>query len=387
MAADLAPELLPEPLRRAAPRRVLMTADTLGGVWTYALELSRGLAARGTDVVLASLGRLPDAAQRREAAAIPGLELHPSSWRLAWMDDPWADLAAAGDWLLRLAADVQPDLVHLNDLGQGAHAWRAPVLTVAHSCVLSWWQAVHGCPAPAGWSRYAAEVRRSIAASDLLVAPSHALLADLQKLYGPLPAARVIANGSRRPARVARMREPMILAAGRIWDEAKNLAALAAVAPRLSWPVWIAGPAESPDGHLLALRNVILPGLLAPTELDRQRARAAIYALPARYEPFGLSILEAAQAGCALVLGDIPSLRENWGGAALFVPPEDHEALRHALQGLIDDEVRRTRLATAARRRAARFGIEAMVEGYLRAYAELESAGAGRRAQPVEAMP
>ncbi len=33
--------------------------------------------------------------------------------------------------------------------------------------------------------------------------------------------------------------------------------------------------------------------------------------LPARYEPFGLSVLEAALSGCALVLGDIPSLRES----------------------------------------------------------------------------
>ncbi|MBN8726364.1 MAG: glycosyltransferase family 4 protein [Xanthomonadales bacterium] len=387
MAADLAPSLTPDALRRATPQRVLMTADTVGGVWTYALELCRGLAAQGTEVVLASLGRLPDASQRRAAAAIPGLELHPSSWRLIWMDEPWADLEAAGEWLMRLAEETRPDIVHLNDLGQGALPWRAPVLTVAHSCVLSWWHAVHGCPAPAGWSRYAAEVRRSIAASDLLVAPSHALLANIRQHYGPLPPARVIANGSSAPARVARTRKAMILAAGRIWDEAKNLGALAAIAPRLSWPVWVAGPTESPDGHPVNLRNVTLPGMLAPAELGRHRARAAIYALPARYEPFGLSILEAAQAGCALVLGDIPSLRENWDGAALFVPPDDHDALQHALQGLIDDEMQRTRLAAAARRRAARFTAAAMVDAYLQAYAGLAPARASERGQPMEVLP
>ena len=66
--------------------------------------------------------------------------------------------------------------------------------------------------------------------------------------------------------------------------------------------------------------------------------RAAIYALPARYEPFGLSILEAALSGCALVIGDIPSLREIWADAALFVPSDGHDAplahvgeLHHAL--------------------------------------------------------
>ena len=39
----------------------------------------------------------------------------------------------------------------------------------------------------------------------------------------------------------------------------------------------------------------------------------------ALYEPFGLAVLEAAQAGCALVLSDIPTFRELWDGAALFV--------------------------------------------------------------------
>ena len=57
--------------------------------------------------------------------------------------------------------------------------------------------------------------------------------------------------------------------------------------------------------------------------------RATIFALPARYEPFGLSALEAGLAGCALVLGDIP-MREVWHDAAMFVPPEQPAALENA---------------------------------------------------------
>jgi glycogen synthase len=86
------------------------------------------------------------------------------------------------------------------------------------------------------------------------------------------------------------------------------------------------------------------------------------YALPARYEPFGLTVLEAALAGCTLVLGDIPSLGELWADAAVFVPPEDPEALQLALQGLIDDPVRR---------RARRYSAERMVRRYLDLYGRL----------------
>ena len=49
------------------PHRVLMTADTIGGVWQYAVDLARGLGEYGVDVTLATLGGEPSAAQRSEA--------------------------------------------------------------------------------------------------------------------------------------------------------------------------------------------------------------------------------------------------------------------------------------------------------------------------------
>src|SRR5207248_6075453 len=93
-------------------------------------------------------------------------------------------------------------------------------------------------------------------------------------------------------------------------------------------------------------------GSLSPPHFADWLARAAIYALPARYEPFGLSVLEAAQAGCALVLGDIPSLRENWDGAAVFVSPDSPPELEAALAALIREPQRRDRLAARPRARA-----------------------------------
>jgi glycosyltransferase involved in cell wall biosynthesis len=106
-------------------------------------------------------------------------------------------------------------------------------------------------------------------------------------------------------------------------------------------------------------------------ELARELATAAIYALPARYEPFGLSVLEAALSGCALVLGDIPSLRETWQDAALFVAPDDHAALHEALVSLMHNPSERSRLAQAAFVRAHAFGPDRQGDAYLQAYARL----------------
>jgi glycosyltransferase involved in cell wall biosynthesis len=108
-------------------------------------------------------------------------------------------------------------------------------------------------------------------------------------------------------------------------------------------------------------------------------SRASIYALPARYEPFGQTALEAALSGCALVLGDVPSLREVWGPAALYVPPDDHAALHAALTMLIDDELLRRRMATKAHTRALQFTPSRMVDAYLSAYARMVGPAAATR--------
>ena len=78
-----------------------------------------------------------------------------------------------------------------------------------------------------------------------------------------------------------------------------------------------------------------------------------VFVSPALYEPFGLAVLEAAQAGCALVLADIPTFRELWDGAALFVPPSDDRAIAATLSTITADTALRTRMAAAAERRAA----------------------------------
>jgi glycogen synthase len=79
-------------------------------------------------------------------------------------------------------------------------------------------------------------------------------------------------------------------------------------------------------------------------------------------------------SGCALVLGDIPSLRENWDRAARFVPPEDTDALRLAVAELADDSVQRETLAEAALERSSQFRLEGIAKEYLSAYDELSVA-------------
>src|SRR3546814_9443647 len=108
-------------------------------------------------------------------------------------------------------------------------------------------------------------------------------------------------------------------------------------------------------------------------DMQRWLARAPIYVAPALYEPFGLGVVEAAQAGCALILSDIPSFRELWEGAAIFVDPHNPHAITAAIEILIDHEPLTRERGAAAARRAARYTVPAMAESIDRKSTRLNS--------------
>jgi glycogen synthase len=352
--------------------RVLTTADAVGGVWRYTVDLGRELAARGVQMTIAVMGPSPTASQRQEAADA-GLAVVDRPYKLEWMTDPWADVERAGEWLLDLEQQANPSVVHVNGYAHAALPWRAPVMVVAHSCVRSWWRSVKGEPAPASMDRYSAAVRAGLAGARMVIAPTAAMADALEAEYGARLSVRVIPNGRRHApgADVPMSKEDVVFAAGRLWDEAKNIGMLRRVANDLDWPIVVAGDRSGPDGQTHELGPLRLLGHLPADELAGWYRRAAIYALPARYEPFGLSVLEAAAAGCALVLGDIPSLRENWAGVAVFVAPDDPGAVSTALRRLIAAGSERRRLGRLAFERAAALTINRTADEYLRVYGAL----------------
>lgn len=350
------------------PRRVLMTGDTIGGVWTYALQLVESLAPHGVEVTLVAMGGRPSAEQSRAAALLPNLELIESDLKLEWMTDPRSDLRQAQELLLQAEAAFAPDIVHVNGYANAAAGFAAPILIVAHSCVSSWWQACLREPIPRSWDAYRHRLQQGLAAADCVVAPSRAFLGSFMAANIISSPSRVIYNGRDPQCYRPRTKRPFVLAAGRLWDQAKNIGAVCRAAARLSQPVHVAGDGILP-GPLP--RNLRFLGLLDSAELAVQMAEAAVFIAPARYEPFGLAVLEAALSGCALVLGDIPTMRELWDGAASFVSPGDSDALANAIALLLADRQAAARAGLAARQRALKYGAEQMASAYVALYQEL----------------
>lgn len=365
---------------------VLVTADTLGGVWTYARELVSGLAKRGVRVTFVSFGEIPGEKMTHWLDGLSGVEFRPTAFRLEWMQDAEDDLAASAEYLTAVVREVKPDLLHLNQYYYGALPVDVPKIVVAHSDVVSWWVSVHGTePRESAWSRwYRESVTRGLLAATAVVAPSRWMLEQVHRFYGAPQQDSVIYNG-RSPALFNPhvTKEQYALGVGRIWDSGKQVTLLAEA--DLPMPAYLVGSEEHPE---LALRGqgvltgttrsrLHFKGQQSEAQLRQLYSRASVYAATSKYEPFGLAPLEAALSRCALVANDIPTFRELWGESALYFRRNDARSLGESLSLLKDDPALMAEYSNRAYQRALqRFTTDRMVEDYLALYDTLARAGA-----------
>ncbi|AUM75109.1 glycosyl transferase [Paracoccus jeotgali] len=339
--------------------RVLMTLDAVGGVWRYALDLARGLRERGDEVVFAGFGPPPSPAQRDEAEAVGVLDWGRAP--LEWMVADAAGLADVPREIAAMARRHRAELLHLNLPGQAAGLdLDLPIVAVSHSCVATWFGAVRGSALPPDWAWQARLARAGFDAADAVVAPSRAHADALTACYGPIDRLQVVHNASNAPA-IRLPQRPIVAAAGRWWDEGKDAATPDLAAAEIRWPVHMAGPTRGDNGAQVTLHHATALGSLPHADTLALVQGAGIFVSPSIYEPFGLAVAEAARAAVPLVLSDIPTYRELWGGAALFFAPRDAAALAAAVSRLIDDPALRARMGQAAQDRAARYSLAAQV--------------------------
>lgn len=355
--------------------RILITTDVEGGVWNFTLSLVRELRRLGDECLIAIIGS-PTAAQLREVPR--NVAWQSRDLRLEWMNDAGRDVMAAGEWIRRLADDWAPDVIHLNQFAYAGQDLPAPTVVVAHSDVRSWFGEVRDRDAPAEWDRYGEWVQSGLTRADVVVAPTAYQSGLLARHYGR-PADVVIPNGIPPLLHLERLAptsaRPLLLTAGRAWDEAKGVAVLDRALELLGEDAplaQLAGPLTGPDDATYEPRALLGLGSVTPATLLRLYARTGIYVATSYYEPFGLSPLEAANSGCALVLSDIGSFRDLWSGCAEFYEAGNAAALAATIRDLLDDPERMDRLGADAHERAVtRFTAARMGARYADLYLSL----------------
>jgi len=123
--------------------RLLITTDTVGGVWTFSKELVRGLMERGHSAALVSLGRMPSHAQKNDCALLarqwPDRFWYvPSPAPLEWMEDNMRALTEVAPLLASVADEFGAELLHCSQFCFGALDIPIPRIITAHSDVMSW---------------------------------------------------------------------------------------------------------------------------------------------------------------------------------------------------------------------------------------------------------
>jgi glycosyltransferase involved in cell wall biosynthesis len=349
--------------------RLLLVTDAVGGVWVYSLELAQALKPLGFETVLAVMGPPPNAAQREEAAEFRLIE---TGLPLEWLDTSPREIRRAAQSIAEIAHREDFDIIQTSSAALLADAeFSQPCIAVQHSCVASWWNSVKGAPLPSDFEWRRGLVQRGLSRASAVVAPSLAFAAETSHIYNLSVPVNAVHNG-RRAMTFGRVPQgEFVFTASRLWDEGKNVATLDAAAARISIPFQAAGPSRGPNGAKVRLGHVQELGEISSIRMAGLFSARPIYASAALYEPFGLSVLEAAQAGCALVLSDIPTHRELWNDAAVFVPARDPDAFAAAIQQLAGRPNGRQQLGERARARSQLYSPERMARAMDDIYARV----------------
>jgi len=346
-------------------RRILLSTDAVGGVWTYTVDLARALARSGVEPVIAAMGpkapKLPD-----------GLRVIETGLPLDWLADTARDVRHAGAALARLANAEDADAVQLHSSALACDVeFRQPVVAVQHSCVATWWDVVRRGPLPRDFAWRRDMVECGLNAVDAVVAPSTAFAAQTARIYSLWRSPQVVHNGRKPLALPRTTRGDFVLTVGRLWDEGKNVRTLDRAAALIDAPFEAVGPLSGPNGAGVQFEYLRTMGPSDESGIAERLASRPVFASSALYEPFGLSVLEAAQAGCALVLSDIPTFRELWTGAARFVEPTDARGFADAIGQLLSDAEERDRLDRAARLKALAYTPDATARRMLSIYEQI----------------
>lgn len=371
----------------AAPLHLLMTTDTVGGVWQYSINLSEALSRRGHRITLVTLGDLPNAAQMAQVRALPNVVCITTRFKLEWMHDPWTSVAESSRFVEALVKQLRPTLLHTNQycFGSLASTLEVPVVVAAHSDVLSWcaWCLHDGdlyAPVDDYWLRYRQVVQEGLQTARAIVAPSAFMRDMLLHYYRPPAPIHIIYNGCGTPYPPRPVeREPLVVTVGRVWDIAKNVPlveeAVEMLPPDIRARFVVVGPRAHPDhgeAWPACSERIEYIDYLPHAELMALLQRARIYIAAPRYEPFGLTTLEAALSGCTILANDTPFFRELWGDCATFFEHNSAYDLAVKLATLLQHPEQVSGIESCAYQRAIRhYSLDALAENYLALYEQI----------------
>jgi glycosyltransferase involved in cell wall biosynthesis len=225
--------------------------------------------------------------------------------------------------------------------------------------------------------------RGFIARSDRIVSISEFLTNNLKAHGFPLDRIRLVPNGvDRNAVRAEAVPSPradpnLVVAVGRLVG-LKGFDTLVRSVPLLDRKIRVLICGEGPErARLQRLAQVLgvadrveLAGWVPEAEKLGILQEALAFVHPARFEAFGLAVLEALAMDTPVVATSVGGLPEVVGEAGLLVPPDDPSALAKAINRIQTDGDLRARLKAAAAERCHRYALDRVAHELLDVYRE-----------------
>jgi glycosyltransferase involved in cell wall biosynthesis len=117
--------------------------------------------------------------------------------------------------------------------------------------------------------------------------------------------------------------------------------------------------------------GVVFPGYISASDLPDVIRMASVFALPSRYEGFGIPLLEAMSQDVPVAASDIPCLSEVAGPAALYFDPTSVATCEEKLYTLLTDNNVRENAISLGRGRVSLFSWRTSATKLLSLYDEL----------------
>lgn len=137
----------------------------------------------------------------------------------------------------------------------------------------------------------------------------------------------------------------------KLGDERRNFSIVCTNSPPVLEPEFSTFVGEA-KLHLLVLSD---------SELQCAYAGAIALAYPSRYEGFGLPVVEAMACSCPVITCENSSIIEVAGDAAIYVDPDDSDAMLRAMKAVLAPNVR-SNLQQKGKLQAAKFSWRKMAE-------------------------
>jgi D-inositol-3-phosphate glycosyltransferase len=312
---------------------------------------------------------------------------------------------ACGVQRYRALTGVSYDLIHSHYWLSGrlgalfAEHWGIPLVSMFHTLAQLKNRVAESAAEREQEVRFEIE-RRTMAASDCVVAATDIDRRQILGHYGPLAPIRVIPGGVNlehfRPLGRAVCRQELgwrdgpsvLLFVGRI-QRLKGLEVLLRAFERLNdldaRLVIVGGqPATAHESREIARLQHLATrlgiegrtsfvGAVAHEQLPTYYSAADVTVMPSSYESFGLVAVESLACGTPVVATRVGGLRSivRDGDSGLLVPWRDADLFAGRLRALLEDDALRGRLARRARESVTQFAWERIAEQHLALYSDV----------------